>query len=272
MQRNYIVFIALSAVVLAGWYWLAPPMPTQKKKEPDPAKIAKAKDEPVKKIDNKKEDKDEKKEPKAEIKPPTKEVAKEQPKAKTETLGGDGYHLSVDTTSRGAGVRKVVLNAFKTADWRGRPVHPQRPLQLVPDDEFAPAFRMYHFEHPEDQNPVFGLGEKIWDFDGRKGAEGNVQEVRYSTTVPGLDHIKIVKTYRLAPKDYHVTMLLEFEDTRDPNDKTAGKATFLRYQVVGATGLPIEGEWYATTFRNSIIGLVDQRGTLWRKLEDSARI
>jgi YidC/Oxa1 family membrane protein insertase len=264
MQRNYILFVVLSALVLAGWYWFVTFTSTPNKKGADDKKIAKV--EPEKTIEKKKEAK---KDAKDEKKPPV-VVEKAEP-LHEETLGGEGYHLTVDTISRGAGVRRLVLNRFNAADWRGRPTNPPRPLELIQDDEFTPAYRMYHYVNPSDQNPVLGLGEKIWKFEGREDKPEKVQEVRYSTTVPGLEHIQIVKTYRLSPTDYHVTLLLEFHDQRDPKDQHAVEMPF-RYQLVGAQGLPIEGEWYASTFRNAIIGMTDKNDNLWRQLEDSLRI
>jgi YidC/Oxa1 family membrane protein insertase len=268
MQRNYIVFVLLSALVLAGWYWFVAPTDKQKKGT-DEKKIAKV--EQPKTIEKKPEVKEPKKDPQAEKKliAPVKEVATEP--LKTETLGGDGYHLLVDTISRGAGVRRLVLRRFNAADWRGRPTDPPRELELIQDDEHSPSYRMYHYANPGDQNPVLGLGEKIWKFEGRDELPDKVQEVRYSTTVPGLEHIKIVKTYRLAPTDYHVTLLLEFHDLRDADKKDWVEFPF-RYQLVGAQGLPIEGEWYASTFRNALIGMTDKSNNLHRQLEDSLRI
>jgi len=268
MQRNYIVFVLLSALVIAGWYFFVAPLDTTKKKGTDEKKIAKV--EPPKPQEKKTDAKEPKKDVQPEKKPPVavKEAATEP--LKTETLGGDGYHLLVDTISRGAGVRRLVLRRFNAADWRGRPVDPPREFELIQDDEHAPSYRMYHYANPDDQNPVLGLGEKIWKFEGRDENADKVQEVRYSTTVPGMEHIKIVKTYRLAPTDYHVTLLLEFHDLR-PNDKNWVEFPF-RYQLVGATGLPIEGEWYASTFRNAFMGTVDKNEHPWRKLEDSLRI
>src|SRR5205085_578308 len=140
-----------------------------------------------------------------------KEPGKEEP-LDTKTLGGDGFHLSVDTISRGAAVRSVRLNHFKAADWHGRPTNDV--LELIQDDEHAPSFRMYHYQQPKDEHPVLGLGEKNWKFEDRNGNDAGEHWIRYSTTVPGLDDIKIVKTYRLAPKDYHVTLLLEIHDLR----------------------------------------------------------
>ena len=283
MQKNllnYILFFFLSSLVLAGWYWIAAPTP-QKKDDLKAKQISKAKDDGDKKQDEKKkdekkieEDKKKKDEKKIEEdkKLPVKVVAKKKEPAKIETLGGDGFHLTVFTTELGAAVSKVQLNRFKAANWRGEPVEPASPLELIQDNQLTPSYRLYHYEDPNDKNPVLGLGEEIWKFEGRDATdEKKAQEVRYSTTVPGREYIKITKTYRLEPKDYHVTLLLEFQDTREPNDKE--KEYQFRYQLTGAQGLPIEGEWYASTFRNAFTGLVDPASKhLYRKMEDSARI
>jgi YidC/Oxa1 family membrane protein insertase len=284
MQRNIFLFIVLAALVLSGWFWLVIYNRTPK----DEDAIAKAESDAKKEKDARvkaaqakavkdKEDKDneakakEKKEP--DKKPPVEKIAKEVP-AKTETLGGAGFHLTVDTTTRGAGVRRVVLNRFESADWRGRPKLDEAgdpvPLELIQDNEYTPAFRMYHYPEPQAEHPVFGLGEKIWQFEGRNKADEQIHEVRYSSMVPGLeDQVKIVKTYRLGPQDYHVTLLLEIHDLR--TDRHAPKIPF-RYQLTGGQGLPIEGEWYTAIFRNAIMGLVEGRDSLWRKLEDSTRV
>src|SRR5207253_1571644 len=46
----------------------------------------------------------------------------------------------------------------------------------------------------------------------------------------------------------------------------------LRYQLTGAHGLPVEGEWYNMTPRSAVIGTLDKNGNLWRELEDAQRI
>lgn len=276
-QRNLIFFIVLSILLMTGWYYFLAPTDLGKKTEADKKEIAQNKDDSKDKDKTKDKDKKppEKKEekkppeikkgPEPKEKPPAQKEAKEEP-AKTETIGGDGFHLTVDVTSRGAGVRRVLLNQFKAADWRGRPTDPVRDLELIQDNEYTPSFRMYHYVQ---KDPVFGLGEKIWTLEGKAKNKDLSEEVRFSTAVPDLEHIKIVKTYRLAPKDYHVTLLLEFHDLRKDR---AEKATELRYQLTGGWGLPIEGEWYATIYRNAFMGLVDPRNSLYRKQEESARI
>ncbi len=275
--KNLFMFVLVCAILIPGWFWLGSVMNPPLDPTKDEKKIAKADDktkpdekekaEPKTVTPEKKTEPEKKKEP--EKVKPKKDPQLPAPKLEalvTETLGGVGFHLTASLTSRGAGVRRVTLNRFKAADWHGRPI--QGDLELVQDDDIAPSYRMYAFEDAQDDRPLFGLGEQIWKFEGKVPKDDH-QEASFSTTVPGLDHVKVVKTYRLTPKDYHLTMVLEFHSADTKKD---AKATPFRYQLVGAHGLPIEGEWFASAFRNSYIGLVDPGNRLWRKLEDSARI
>jgi len=42
--------------------------------------------------------------------------------------------------------------------------------------------------------------------------------------------------------------------------------------LTGANGLPIEGEWYTSTYRQAIVGFGDERGRTSRYIEDAASI
>src|SRR5262245_56253003 len=281
MQKNFGLFIVSCIVIFMVWYWLQqqlwPPRPR------DPNQIAKN-DGAKKDIDKKalpKKDDDKKKDEKKDFKPPevkpeqkaevkAKPEVKPEPAPQTIVLGGDNSHLQVLLTTRGAGVQKLTLNRFKAADYLGRPV--DRNLDLIPDDSYLPSFLMYHYAEVDAEHPVFGLGEKTWQLEGEKEQlAGGVEQVKFSIRVPGQEHIKITKTYRLGPKDYHVTLLLEIERDKQGGD---AKALDFRYQLTGAHGLPVEGEWYTGVFRKGIVGMLDDRGTLVRELdnEDSYRI
>jgi YidC/Oxa1 family membrane protein insertase len=292
MQRNNIIVFAIIAVcVLAGWWFFLMPTDEERQKRAEEAKkaaevrLAEAKEKAKQKKDLKKPDEkkpdekkpDDKKPDDKKLPDPVKGSPPEE-KLETVTLGGAKFHLTVDVISRGAGVRKVTLNRFEAANWRGRlpsdaegkPTH--EALELIQDDQFSPSYRVYHYLEPKDDNPVFGLGEENWKLlkpkHVEKDAEGNIlfEEVSFSTMVPVLN-VEIVKTYKLAPKDYHVGMKLTF--TRD---KKSAKAIPFRYQITGAQGLPIEGEWYTSLYRNAFMALVEPGGHVWRKLEDSSRI
>jgi YidC/Oxa1 family membrane protein insertase len=334
MQRNnLIVFVIIAVCIIAGWYFFMLPSEADRQKQAEEAKKAfelrqaELKDKKRKqeeeaaaakaKKDAEKKKEDDKNPPEPVKKPEVKDTRKEE-KLETATLGGEIdpttkknlFHLSVDVTSLGAGVRKLTLNRFGAANWRGLPVREVnedgsfkvnqdgafelKKMQLIQDDEFSPSYRMYHYLDPKAENPVLGLGEQIWKLlkpekeetiardgggatvkriDGKiveKDADGNIlsEEISFSTMVPDMN-VAIVKTYKLGAKDYHVSMKLTIEDRR--TDKNA-KAILFRYQLSGAQGLPIEGEWYASTYRNAFMALVDPNGAVSRKLEDASRI
>src|SRR5262249_30992922 len=92
---------------------------------------------------------------------------------------------------------------------------------------------------------------------------GDRQEVAFEAEVPG--QVKITKTFSLAKGDYHVGLTIRLESLQKGENK-------FRYQLAGAQGLPIEGEWYTYTLRNSMIGTVDKKGNTYRELEDSRQI
>ena len=151
----------------------------------------------------------------------------------------------------------------------GRPV-PGKKLELVRADPVQPSFRMYHYADPAAKHPSLGLGEVNWSVDKLLANDDGVWSITFATTVLGQSDLKIRKTYRLGKGDYHLGLSLEIVDTR-----TEGKEKRkFRYQLTGAHGLPIEGEWYTNPgyMHNSMIGIVDSAGTLYRSFEDANRI
>jgi YidC/Oxa1 family membrane protein insertase len=285
-KSNFVLFIVLCLLVLVGWTWLQgqlwPPRP--KAKEDD--KKAAEKKEP-------KKEKDVKEQPARRftgwtaLPGPVKQAASgagpvaaapgfappgmiasllfppEDPKITEHILGGSGYFLEAVATTKGGGLRRVTftkVTGFKAADSLGRPT--DEPLHLIPDDPIHPSYLLYHYASADDERPLLTLGERIWRIEGQPSPE----EVRFSTTVPDHD-LTIIKTYRLSQKDYHIGMTLEIKSHRPQ-----GKGKPFRYQIEGPRGVPLEGVWYTTVYRNAVIGRADPRGSLWRDLEDSNRI
>jgi YidC/Oxa1 family membrane protein insertase len=197
----------------------------------------------------------------------------------TYVLGGDGFFLTAKLTTRGAGVQQLTLNEFKGADRLGLPItHKDQnnrtiyePLHLIPDDPFVPSFLLYHYRSKDDEHPLSTLGLRTWTCAGPpKNVDADTQEIRFSTQVPEpFQHLTLTKIYTLGKRDYHVGLTLEIQDRRQPKTGESGPA--FKYQLTGARGLPIEGEWFTNTFRNAIIGMV-KSGSLWRDLEDARTI
>jgi YidC/Oxa1 family membrane protein insertase len=204
--------------------------------------------------------------------PPRREPVADLPPAphRDVQIGGPDFKLVVTLTSTGAGVKQVILNHFKAADEWGLPE--DRPLELVPEDanKEVPSNLIYHYVHPDDERPVDTLGRLEWALDPVKRGLGSDKhdEVVFSADVPGQD-IHIVKTYTLRPNEYNLGLKIAI--TSKNGSAKPGK---FRYQITSAHGLPIEGEWYTTTFRNAMIGLQGQESGISpsRDLQDSRSI
>jgi YidC/Oxa1 family membrane protein insertase len=270
-DKNLILFFVLSALMIGVWFYttqvLFPPAPLKKD---EIAKNEKKKEK--EEAQPKKED-----EAKKNVEPPAKkedarpEIKKEEPPVPPAeaTIGGEeGYYIAAVLTSRGAGVRRLTLTKFQAANWLGRPV--DSPLELIQDDPYEPSFRLYHFPGGNGEvPPVLGLGERHWKLEDTVH-HADAHEATLSTTVPGAEHIKLIKTYRLEPRTYHVTLTLRMEDTR-PAGEGGAPVTF-RYQLTGSHGMPVEGEWYTATVRNAVMALVEGNRVYNRELETADRI
>jgi YidC/Oxa1 family membrane protein insertase len=179
------------------------------------------------------------------------------------------YNIQVVFTTEGAGIKSLVLNKFPEADRLGRPAagNPTPPMTLIPPD--APASNLlFHYDNPETPDrPRALLGERDWKLESVKnGPNDATQSVTFSTRLTTLD-VTIKKTYTLSPGTYHIGLTVSLERGKD-----AKKALPFRYQLAGANGLPIEGEWYTTTFRNAMIGLEDKQHRIWRDFAPSQQI
>jgi YidC/Oxa1 family membrane protein insertase len=183
------------------------------------------------------------------------------------------FHLQVRLDPRGAGVRSVVLNKFQAADHYGRPVwidrakHEKAPLELVPADanRDTPANVLYHFRTLDDTHPLDTLGKVAWTIVDRDVKEGATeQRVSFQTTIQG---VRITKIFSLRTGEYHVG--LEVKLSRPVGEDGSRK---FRYQLAGARGLPVEGRWYTSIFRNALIAQVDPRGNVDRDMQDLRQI
>jgi YidC/Oxa1 family membrane protein insertase len=204
------------------------------------------------------------------------------------SFGGDGFKLRVMLSAQGASVREVVLNQFQAAGELGLPMWQDGqegsplPLHLVPkyqithmrDNDIAydkrnPFFHytLYHYEKPDDAYPVNTLGTIVWRVKTPPTPGADPQIAEFEADVLG-QNLVITKTFTLAKGAYDIRLSVKIRP-KDPGQKTAAK---FRYQLMGAHGLPIEGVWYTYTYRNALIGTVDEKGNAWRDLEDPRQI
>ncbi len=193
-------------------------------------------------------------------------VTVKAPVPESTTLGGDGYHLAAVLTTRGAAIRSLTLTRFKAANYLGRPT--DHALELIPDDPIQPSYQIHHYPDPKAEAPVLGLGDMLWKLEKVETPEGGTHKAVYSAVVPGMP-VKLLRTWSLAPRDYHLTHLLEIEDLREKG--TSGALAF-RYQMAGAHGLPIEGEWYVTTARTAVTITVNANKARFRVADDATQV
>jgi YidC/Oxa1 family membrane protein insertase len=182
------------------------------------------------------------------------------------------FNYKVVLTSQGAGVLNLILNKFPEANRLGRPAGDlPPPLDLIPKDPRNPSNLLYHYAPPvagNPEHPLDALGKMEWTVKSViNGPNDPVHEVVFTALIPELA-VTVTKTYTLERNTYHLGLALQFERHKDSAD-----ALSFRYQLVGAHGLPIEGEWYTTVYRNALIGLVDtNRNDVYRDLQDSRSI
>jgi YidC/Oxa1 family membrane protein insertase len=201
-------------------------------------------------------------------------------------LGNENFDLQVRLTNKGGGVDRVIVSKFDEADKYGKEVKQadgtKQPLRLIPStadippiereslphELTLPSFLIYHYATPDDQRPENYLGELAWkiesqpDEDARKSDH---QEASFSAEVPDLG-VKITKTYTLDRVSYHIGLSVKIERIPGKTPKP------FRYQLSGARGIPIEGVWYTSLYRNFIAGWVDKKGAAKRYMESNAAI
>ena len=96
-------------------------------------------------------------------------------------------------------------------------------------------------------------------------ADGDSQIVAFETDLGAPFYIRITKTFTLSRNDYHVGLTVSIV----PHDRPAdAKAEPFRYQIDGPRAVPIEGEWYTSTYRHGVVGWPDSRAledprTVW---------
>jgi YidC/Oxa1 family membrane protein insertase len=185
-------------------------------------------------------------------------------------MGDERFNLAVMLTPRGGGVQSVALNEFEQADRLGLPVTntDDRRLHLVPRDIRAPSNLFYHYANPTENHPDHPeaeLGEVEWKLQSSaNGPNDDVHRVVFTYYLPQQE-VTVTKTYTLKPDDYHIGLTIQIERLG------SGPLPF-RYQLTGAHGLPIEGEWYTTVYRNALIAWEDAKGTAWRDLQLAQKI
>src|SRR5262249_39313455 len=155
-------------------------------------------------------------------------------------------------------------NRLGRPEWINAEAKVPQPLHLIPWEDKHPtdvSYVLYHYAKPDDkhpEHPLDTLGKLRWTIVSQPNGDQGEQKVVFSTGKFFKD-LAITKTYTLAPEDYHVGLTVAIERT-----STGSEPLSFRYQLTGAEGMPVEGEWYTTTYRTSMIGLVSNKGLVDR--------
>ena len=157
-----------------------------------------------------------------------------------------------------------------------------KPGDAPPGRLAAPSYVLLHYvsdddparpasdaaERLNDKYPSAELGDRAWTLAKLTKPPGQPQSAVYETTLGAPYFLKLRKTFTLSPGDYHVGFTVDVE-ALPGRQRKQGK---FRYQIAGPRGLPVEGEWYAQTYRNVFVGKVGDRGAARRDIQDAAAI
>jgi YidC/Oxa1 family membrane protein insertase len=307
---NVVFFLLLAGGIVALWFyadqnWFPKQDPPRNERKDDEKKDNEKKSE-EKKLNEKKKDEKDKPAPKVEPLPPPAPYVPPTLIA----LGGDGFYIRALLTTQGAGIQQIVLPQFEEADRLGRGVKMDKsdkkfaPLYLIPGIKqeprkliedmpplpelqpgpalnpydltntpeskriTEPSYTLFHYPGPDDSYPDPFLGTVHWTVIEQPNPAGEVQKAIFETTLPDPYFLRIRKTYMLEKKSYDIGMKLDF--TRLKGGQKGKGLT--RIQISGPRGLPVEGEWYTSLTRVSLIGWETKKGSFKRQYDDATTI
>jgi YidC/Oxa1 family membrane protein insertase len=196
-----------------------------------------------------------------------------------------GYQLQVQIEQKGAGVASIASSRYDAEFVDGRPR--KRPLQLIEPDPLAPASFSLIWVAPEkkaapaqddkqtdddeadsattldsDRIPLdFQVWKVVRDAKGRvvhplevvddkTGVKREGQEIVLRLAVEKLG-LEIQKTFRLWKGENGFELDLAIQSAQDQK---------IVYKLMGPHGIPIEGEWYTSTFRDVCFGQIKGSG------------
>ncbi len=236
-----------------------------------------------------------KKEAEPEAKKPAEVKAAEDAPSSGELIplgrGEKPYYLQVLLNTRGGSVQQVVLTEFDEANSEGLEVKRNgkpEALRLVPgvrmphgksireqskleaevpelqpgpygietDLKLSPqSFVMFHYDKASDERPLNDLGTREWKLvkeESMLDPNADEQKVVFRTDLADPHNVRITKTFTLKRGDYHIGLHVDIKRL----DGKKGSNQF-RYQLTGANGLPIEGVWYTSIYRQAIVDFGD---------------
>ena len=271
--RRFALFMLVAVVVIVGWQWarrwLGLQQPNPVPKADKVAQKQEDKKAPEAKGPDPKEAKPQPKPPPAPIPPPVKIV---QGPHKEIQVGGEDFNIDAVLSTHGAGVQRLILTHFQAADRMGKPENGL--LELLPEriNKDDPSNVILHYARADNDHPEAVLGQIEWNVDKQQNQAGlNEHLVVFSTTVPGTD-IRLTKTFTLNKGDYHLGLEVKVKRVPAQGSTTNKDPVKFRYQLSSGHGLPIEGQWYTSIYRNALIGGFSEHENFWRDFQDSRQI
>ena len=187
-----------------------------------------------------------------------------------------GYYRERDNTS----VKKEGEHRTLTPTEPGKTVSPTVAAYLS-----EPSYVLFHYPMPGDPQrlpddkektnerfPSPELGARLWKVVAEvPGTDETDAKVVFETALAAPYHLLIRKTFVLGKRDYHVRMKLEFVGQADRQAEGKSRTPF-KYQIAGGHGLPVEGEWYTSTYRSAQVGWRAPNGTHKRDIQDSSSV
>lgn len=139
--------------------------------------------------------------------------------------------LSAKLTNAGAAVTELKLNRYSNEERTG----PMTLLTLM--DPTQPSFLFSLSEDDEE-----GLWTRKWEV-----SKSSESEIEFQTTARSAkNELRITKRFTLEDGQIAPTLAIEVENVSGP------EIADFQYWLTGGNGLPIEGEWYTSYFRNAI--------------------
>lgn len=180
------------------------------------------------------------------------------------------YKMRVDLVQRGAGVLAITLAQHAAEPIPGQPRNARLPLLQAADapadvpPPFAIELILPDPEGDPEKSRAIPLDDRLWeavpDEQGRlvrpvaADAPAGLldgQSIVFQTTLPELG-LTVTKTYTLRKGRDAFGLSLGF-DSDTPRE--------IAYRLQGPHGLPIEGEWYTSSFREVFFGKVNGAAT-----------
>lgn len=164
-----------------------------------------------------------------------------------------GYNLQVRVDQKGAGLAEVLSSRFEAERVHGQARKLKRPLSFIKDEPANPtSFGLNLIAEKDDHIPLDNaVWEVVADDQGRlirpiveRGDEVG-QQIVLNTTA-GNPPIRLSKTYTLRKGRDALELALTFEGQDQPRR--------VSYELQGPHGVPIEGEWYTSTYRDIFVG------------------